>query len=108
MMRGSYVLVIVPYATALRLPLGARKFTRLSKLKNSPRNSKLPLRHGMEKRFDATRSMVHSSGPRTLLRGALPKGWLGSVGSVTVVRLSQLLIVRSPSGTSGSPLTFGR
>ncbi len=62
----------------------------------------------MSNRFDITMSTSHRSGPRTLLRSALPNGWLGSVGTVTVVRLNQLLMVRSLSGTSGSPFTFGR
>jgi hypothetical protein len=49
-------------------------------------------------RFDNTISTVHVSGPRTLLRGEFPNGWLGSVGTVTVVRLNQLLMLRSASG----------
>ena len=48
------------------------------------------------------------SGPRTELRSASPKGWLGSVGAVTHERLNQLAIVRSSPEAIGSQVTFGR
>ncbi|MEZ5285636.1 MAG: hypothetical protein R2712_12690 [Vicinamibacterales bacterium] len=79
--------MIVPKPPLLRLPLGARKLVRLSRLKNSARNSTLPFGQGIATRFDATKSIDQKRGPRTLLRGALPNGWLGSVGMTTASRL---------------------
>ena len=43
--------------------------------------------------FDAARSNCQKFGPRTVLRSALPNGWLGSVGTTTQALLNQLLIV---------------
>src|SRR6266852_18506 len=73
--RGSYAFVIVPKVAALRLAAGAVKFTRSNWVK---------------------------LGPRTLLRGALPNGWLGSVGIDTHAVLNQLVIDCWPSAAYGS------
>ena len=54
---------MVPNAALLRLPFGARKLVRLSRLKDSTRNCE-PLRQGISKRFDATMSTCQISGPR--------------------------------------------
>ena len=43
-------------------------------------------------------SSCQNIGPRTVLRAALPNGWLGSVGTVTQVLLNQLVIVCAPPG----------
>src|SRR6187200_1281774 len=98
---------MVPKAPALRLPLGARKFVRLSRLNASKRNSK---RAGppSAKRFDSAVSSCQNFGPLTVLRPALPKGWLGSVGTLTQSRLNQFVIVWALPCAYGSQLTFGR
>ena len=108
MIRGSYVAVIVPNEAMLMLPFGARKFVRLSKLKNSARNSRLPLRHGIGNRFDAAKFTSQTFGPRYAFLGALPNGWLGSVGAATPLRLNQFCALRWSFGTNTSPMTFGR
>ena len=90
--------VIVPNAAALRLPLGARKLVRFSRLKNSARNSTAPDGHGIGMRRDSARSTCQYAGPRTLFRSAFPNGWLGSVGITTLLRLNQFWTVRSDSG----------
>ena len=49
------------------------------------------------------KSICQNTGPRTLLRGALPNGCEMSVGTTTVSRLNQLLMVCCPSAGYGSP-----
>src|SRR5262249_33230437 len=80
--RGSYVEVTVPKEARLRLPSGARKFVLLSTLKASTRSSSA-LPRPTAKLFCRARSSCQKESPRTLLRGALPKGLLGSVGTLT-------------------------
>src|SRR5262245_49119751 len=99
---------MVPNAAELRLPLGARKFVWLNRLNASRRNSRLPAGHGIAKRLLATKSTCQNIGARTLLRGELPNGWLGSVGATTVAGFRYRCGVRSFSGISGSPIRFGR
>lgn len=105
--RASNVCVIVPNAPLLRFPFGARKFVRFRRLNASTRTSSRTAGPNARCLLAAT-SICQNSGPLTLFRAALPNGWLGSVGTTTVLRFSQLPIVRSPFGVSGSPVTFGR
>src|SRR5687767_6328227 len=86
--RASNVWVIVPKAAWLRLPFGARKFTRLSRLNASTRNwTRVSEPTGSGNSFAATASSCQNHGPRAALRGAFPNGLLGSVGAVTLSRL---------------------
>ena len=80
--------MIVPKAAALRLPLGgARKFVRLSRLNASTRNCDLrPDADGQRELLRRDEVDLPEAGPRTLLRSALPNGWLGSVGIDDVAR----------------------
>ena len=43
-----------------------------------------------------------------MLRGALPNGWLGSVGTATHAALNQFVIDCWPAGAYGSHVRFGR
>ena len=75
--------MIVPNAALLMLPFGARKFVRLSRLKNSARNSRLPLRHGIGSASTPQSPPATPSARDRRCVGALPNGWLGSVGAAT-------------------------
>src|SRR5206468_12851930 len=105
--RGSYVPVIVPKVALLRLAAGARKFTRSNRLNASTRNWSF-VRPPSATFLLAARSNCVKFGPRTLLRGALPNGWLGSVGSDTHAALNQLVIDCEPAGAYGSQVTVVR
>ena len=89
--------MIVPNVATLRFDAGAVKFTRLNRLKTSRRNSARlsPLTLIC---LIAARSNCVKFGPRTLLRGAFPNGWLGSVGTDTHEGLNQLVIDCWPFG----------
>ena len=105
--RASYVDVMVPKLPALRLLAGGPKLTRLNRLNASMRSSMCAL-FGSATFLIAARSNWRKFGPRTLLRGALPNGWLGSVGRVTHAVLNQLVIDCWPLGAYGSQVMFGR
>src|SRR6266436_1421444 len=98
---------MVPNAPELRLPFGARKFVWLNRLNASRRNSKAA-GPPSGNRFDIARSICQNFGPRTVLRPALPNGWLGSAGAATHALLNQLLIVRSAPDAIGSHVTLAR
>src|SRR6476469_7330629 len=98
---------MVPNAPELRLPFGGAKLSRLNRLNASTRNSSLTsLARAIC--LVAARSKLQKFGPRTLLRGALPNGWLGSVGTTTQSLLNQLEIDCWPAAGYGSHATFGR
>src|SRR5207248_1210599 len=105
--RGSYADVIVPNVAALRLLAGGAKLTRLNRLNASTRNCNFA-RPAIAMFLVAAASNWRKFGPRTLFRGALPNGWLGSVGRVTHAVLNQFVIDCAPSGAEGSQVTFGR
>src|SRR2546428_14043331 len=98
---------MVPNAPELRLPFGAVKFARSNRLNASIRTSTLA-RSPSETILLAARSTCQNFGPRTLLRGALPNGWLGSVGMTTQSLLNQFVIDCWPAGAYGTPGRFGR
>ena len=54
------------------------------------------------------KSICQNTGPRTLLRGALPNGCEMSVGITTASRLNQFVMVCCPFAGYGSPARFGR
>src|SRR5215831_13493594 len=105
--RASNVLVMLPKFAALRLAAGGAKLSRLKRLKASTRSCSLaaPPRPMF---LLAAASNCQKFGPRTLLRGALPNGWLGSVGIDTHCVLNQLVIDCCPAGAYGSQVRFGR
>ena len=84
--------MIVPNAPELRLPFGARKFVRLSRLNASSRNSNCagPPSANL---FDAREIELPEVRAAHGVAPALPNGWLGSVGAATHDRLNQLVIV---------------
>src|SRR2546428_12492093 len=98
---------MVPNAPELRLPLGAVKFARSKRLNASTRTSTL-IRSPSDTILLAARSTCQNFGPRTLLRGALPNGWLGSVGMTTQSLLNQFVIDCWSAGAYGSHVRVGR
>src|SRR5215470_17271393 len=103
--RASYVPRIVPNAAELRLPLGAWKFVRFRTLNASSRSSTFAaLPNAICLVSEA--SSCQNQGARTLLRAALPNGWLGSVGATTQLELKYAVIVQL--SLVGSQTTFGR
>src|SRR5206468_7568827 len=80
--RASNVDVMVPNVPLLRLPAGGAKLIRSNRLNASTLTCSF-VRPPIAMFLLAARSNVQKFGPRTLLRGALPNGWLGSVGNTT-------------------------
>ena len=99
--------VIVPKPPEERFEFGLSKFVRFSRLKASLRNSSLK-RSVKENSLCRPKFSTSTRGPRTMLRPALPKGWLRSVGIETLAALSQLFSVREAAGVTGSPMILGR
>ena len=83
----------MPNAPALRLPFGARKFVRLSRLNASSRNSNLRRAAERERLRQRRSRAARTSARARCCAPALPNGWLGSVGTLTQSRLNQLVIV---------------
>src|SRR5207247_8431051 len=108
--RGSEVRVIVPNAAELRLPFGAAKFARSNRLNASTRTSSRAAVGDAPNGIDllAAASTCQKPGPRTVLRPALPNGWLESVGIATQSLLNQFAIDCVPDAAYGSHVTFGR
>src|SRR5215470_19730121 len=96
--------MIVPNAPELRLPFGACKFVRLRTLNASRRTSSLA-RLPSASCLVSDASSCQNQGARTLFLGALPNGWLGSVGATTHDAL-KYAVVDVPS-VVGSQSTFG-
>src|SRR5262249_50079600 len=112
--RGSYVPAKLPNAAFDRLRFGVGfvppwnvKFDRFSTLNASSRSSRdaAPTR---ATRLETARSTCANAGPRSALRGALPNGWLGSVGITKASLLNQFCGVCWPAAGYGSPTRFGR
>src|SRR5947207_14857364 len=98
---------MVPNVELLRLAAGGVKFTRLKRLNASSRSCSRACPPSATFLL-AARSNCQKFGPRTLLRGALPNGWLGSVGRATHAGLNQLVIDCWPAAAYGSHVMFGR
>src|SRR4029077_5623440 len=104
---ASYVVVMVPNVAALRFDAGARKLSWCKRLSPWSRHCSW-VRSPTAKFLLAARSNCQKPGPRTLLRGALPNGWLGWVAIATHAVLSQFVIDCWPAAAYGSQVTLGR
>src|SRR6185436_14261512 len=98
---------MVPNVELLRFAAGGVKFTRLNRLNASSRSCNRACPPSATFLL-AARSNCQKLGPRTLLRGAFPNGWLGSVGTDTHAGLNQFVIDCWPFGAYGSQVMFGR
>ena len=75
--------MIVPNAAGAAVAVRRAEVRPVEQVEDLDAELELPLRHGIGNRFDAAKSTCQNSGPRYALRGALPNGWLGSVGMTT-------------------------
>ena len=76
--------MIVPKLAFDRLAFGVLKFVRLNRLNASKRNSSARVVAAEAEALVQAEIELPERGPRTTLRGALPNGWVRSVGISTV------------------------